>query len=78
MFRKILKLAPLGAATLFAGAAATAEAAQTRSSAALPAQKPSTTAPQGPKQGFPDNRGLERARQVANANARFLRPDSEG
>lgn len=32
----------------------------------------------GPKDGFPDNRGLARARQVANDNAAFNRDDSPG
>jgi len=74
------KLAPL-ALTLFMFAA-TAQA-ETRSSNALPqssahGQGQAKSSPQGPKDGFPDNHGLERAREVANEHARFQRHDSDG
>jgi len=69
---------------LATGALASASAqADTRSTQALPVPKAvvpaaHSGAPQGPKGGFPENRGLARAREVANGHARFLRPDSEG
>jgi len=75
-----IKLAPLAVALIAIGATAHAD---TRSSNALP-KNPSPLEdqakgnPQGPKNGFPDNHGLERAREVANEHARFQRHDSDG
>ncbi len=68
------------AATLLAGSAA----ADTRSPAAIPkavsaqAAPNANPSPNGPKNGFPDSPGLDRAREVANENARFKRTDSNG
>ena len=75
-----LKLVPLAAALIATGATAHAD---TRSSNALPRnptplENQARGNPQGPKNGFPDNHGLERAREVASEHARFQRPDSEG
>jgi len=75
-----MKLAPLTVALIAMGATAHAD---TRSSNALPKNPSPLEAqakgnPQGPKNGFPDNHGLERAREVANEHARFQRHDSDG
>jgi hypothetical protein len=75
-----MKLAPLATALIAIGATAHAD---TRSSNALPKNPtPLETQakgnPQGSTIGFPDNHGLERAREVANEHARFQRHDSEG
>lgn len=65
-----------------AALSAAAVQADTRSADAVPKKGNATATAaakaQGPKQGFPDNAGLARAREVANENARFLRPDSAG
>lgn len=80
LIQTLIKPALAIAAVAVAGSAY----ADTRSSQAIskPAQASAKSgaqsAPQGPKQGFPDNHGLERAREVANEHARFLRNDSEG
>jgi len=70
---------PIAAAVLFASAAQ----AETRSVNALPSnQAAGRAAPaanaQGPKHGFPDNRGIAHALEEANEHARFKRHDSEG
>jgi len=63
---------------------ATVASADSRSSQALPkalgaqAAANAAPAPAGPKAGFPSTPGLDRAREVANQNARFLRNDSNG
>jgi len=82
MHSKIKIAVPLAITALMASGAAIAG---TRSGQALPGPSASHTtspgqahAPQGPKNGFPDNRGIERAMEVANENARFKRPDSHG
>jgi len=80
MMKRPLTLVSLSAAALVVAAAAHAE---TRSSNALPKNPSPLEAqakgnPQGPKNGFPDNHGLERAREVANEHARFQRHDSDG
>lgn len=70
-------------------APAAASAGETRSSAAVPkagldarakpqAGTDNRSTSQGPRDGFPDNRGLENAREHANDNAAFKRRDSEG
>jgi hypothetical protein len=71
---------PVSALALIAGTAAGAE---TRSSMALPkeghgGQLALAQNAHGPKNGFPENRGLERAMERANEHARFKRCDSEG
>lgn len=81
MPKPVMRYALLAAAVV--PLATMAGAASTRSSNALPnnhaqAAEPEDKGPQGPKNGFPDNRGLERAREVANEHARFLRHDSDG
>lgn len=68
------------AATLLAGAAVAGTRApdaipKTVAAQAAPNANPS---PNGPKNGFPDSPGLDRAREVANENARFKRTDSNG
>lgn len=71
---------------------AAASAGETRSSAAVTksgAKAPATqdragngtsqrSTSQGPRDGFPDNRGIENARERANDNAAFKRNDSQG
>ncbi|MBC2664336.1 hypothetical protein H7F51_02260 [Novosphingobium flavum] len=78
---------PFAAALPLAALIAGGAYADTRSAAAIPAKAAANAAapqstpqstPQGPKAGFPDSPGLDRAREVANEHARFLRPDSEG
>jgi hypothetical protein len=75
-----------------AAASASASASETRSSAAVTrsgAKAPATpdraesatsqgSTSQGPRDGFPDNRGIENARERANDNAAFKRNDSQG
>ena len=50
--------------------------ADTRSDQAVP-KAPAEKA-QGPKNGFPDNHGMEVAMEHANEHARFIRNDSDG
>lgn len=87
MNRPAARLFPL-AALLVAALSFPAHAAATRASAQAlpPAPKPAATCGTkgtlpcavGPKEGFPETRGLENARRQANDNAAFKRVDSPG
>lgn len=78
MYRSRMISAALAALVL--GSASLAHA-DNRSSAAVSAQAKPNTSNNGKNvenPTFPDNRGIERAREVANEHSRLRRSDSEG